>query len=193
MTFQYTFFQINPHIHLDQFSHKVSFHDNFVTSGYDLDYPLIIMKITLKRNIGYHVLQTFVPSSLFVILGEKSEKQKLGNKIFLLLGYLSLYVPAESIPGRVAIGMTTILTLTAMFSGIRHTVPKVSYISYIDIWMVMCLIYVNFFMFEFVLVAYLRSIKREALSRLVEKRCRVIFPLSFFLFNILYWPLVTNI
>ena len=63
-------FQINPHIKLDQFSHTVSFHDNFVTTGYDLDYPLIIMKITLKRNIGYHVLQTFIPSLLFVILGK---------------------------------------------------------------------------------------------------------------------------
>ena len=103
---------------------------------------------------------------LFLVSYKKSKNLKI-NTHYLTLGYLSLYVPAESIPGRVAIGMTTILTLTAMFSGIRHAVPKVSYISYIDIWMVMCLIYVNFFMFEFVLVAYLRSIKRETLSKLV--------------------------
>ena len=103
-------------------------------------------------------------------------------------GYLSLYIPPESIPGRVAIGMTTILTLTAMFSGVRHTVPKVSYISFLDIWMVICLLYVCFFMFEFILVVYLKSIKKEEASKYVEKKCRVVFPLTFLIFNVLYWP-----
>ena len=89
--------------------------------------------------------------------------------------------------------MTTILTLTAMFSGIRHTVPRVSYISYLDIWMVMCLLYVNFFMFEFALVVYLKSRKKVELSKILEKRCRIVFPLTFVLFNILYWPTVCTI
>jgi len=163
--------QVNPDIHLDQFYHKVEFHDNYSTDGYDISYPGLIMKIHLKRNIGYQVMQTFVPSSLFVTLG-----------------YLSLYIPPESIPGRVAIGMTTILTLTAMFSGVRHTVPKVSYISFLDIWMVICLLYVCFFMFEFILVVYLKSIKKEEASKYVEKKCRVVFPLTFLIFNVLYWP-----
>ena len=84
--------------------------------------------------------------------------------------------------------MTTILTLTAMFSGVRHTVPKVSYISFLDIWMVICLLYVCFFMFEFILVVYLKSIKKEEASKYVEKKCRVVFPLTFLIFNVLYWP-----
>ena len=62
-------FQVNPDIHLDQFYHKVEFHDNYSTDGYDISYPGLIMKIHLKRNIGYQVMQTFVPSSLFVTLG----------------------------------------------------------------------------------------------------------------------------
>ena len=62
-------FQVNPDVHLDQFYHKVEFHDNYSTDGYDISYPGLIMKIHLKRNIGYQVMQTFVPSSLFVTLG----------------------------------------------------------------------------------------------------------------------------
>ena len=112
-------------------------------------------------------------------------------KIFA--GYLSLYISPDAIPGRVTLAMTTILTLTAMFSGVRHSVPKVSYISYLDIWMVMCLIYVNLFMFEFVFVVYLKSIKKEATSKTFERRCRILFPITFLIFNLLYWPLVCNI
>jgi len=168
--------QVNPSIRLDQFSHKVEFHDTYSTDGYDISYPGIILKITLKRNIGYFVIQTFIPSALFVTLG-----------------YLSLYISPDAIPGRVTLAMTTILTLTAMFSGIRHSVPKVSYITFLDIWMLTCLIFVNFFMFEFVFVVYLKSIKRETISRTFEKRCRVLFPVLFIVFNIIYWPLVSNI
>jgi len=154
----------------------VEFHDTYSTDGYDISYPGIILKITLKRNIGYFVIQTFIPSALFVTLG-----------------YLSLYISPDAIPGRVTLAMTTILTLTAMFSGIRHSVPKVSYITFLDIWMLTCLIFVNFFMFEFVFVVYLKSIKRETISRKFEKRCRVLFPVLFIVFNIMYWPLVSNI
>lgn len=63
-------FKVNPDIHLDQFKHKIDFHDNYSTNSYDISYPGLIMKITLRRSIGYHVLQTFVPSTLFVILGK---------------------------------------------------------------------------------------------------------------------------
>ena len=103
------------------------------------------------------------------------------------VGYFSFYIPPDSIPGRVAIGMTTIMTMTTMFSGVRETVPKVSYITLLDIWMVMCLIFANLYMFEFILVVYLNTSKREDISGFVEKVCRVIFPFAFLIFSILYW------
>ena len=89
--------------------------------------------------------------------------------------------------------MTTILTLTAMFSGVRGSVPQVSYISYLDIWMVICLIFVNAFMFEFVLVVHLISIDMDNVSHVVERKCRVLFPILFIIFNVLYWSLVFTI
>ena len=42
--------------------------------------------------------------------------------MFVVLAWLSLFVPAESVPGRVGMGMTTLLTLTAMFSAVRWAV-----------------------------------------------------------------------
>ena len=52
-------------------------------------------------------------------------------------------------------GMTTLLTLTAMFSSVRQNVPRVSYISYLDIWMLTCMIFVFSCIMEFIVVTAL--------------------------------------
>ena len=49
-------------------------------------------------------------------------------------------------------GMTTLLTLTAMFSAVRQSVPRVSYISFLDIWMLTSMIFVFSCILEFILV-----------------------------------------
>ncbi|KAF4513867.1 UNVERIFIED_CONTAM: hypothetical protein B566_EDAN017194 [Ephemera danica] len=64
-------------------------------------YPAISLTVKLFRRISYHLLQTYIPSMLFVIVS-----------------WLSFLVPPESVPGRMAICMTTLLTLTAMFAAV---------------------------------------------------------------------------
>ena len=81
------------------------------------------------------MVQTYIPSTVFVVLA-----------------WLSLFLPAESVPGRVGMGMTTLLTLTAMFSAVRQSVPRVSYISFLDIWMLTSMIFVFSCILEFILV-----------------------------------------
>ena len=61
------------------------------------------MTVLLRRKISYHLLQTYLPSGLFVIVA-----------------WLSLFLPPESIPGRVTMAMTTLLTLAAMFGAVRY-------------------------------------------------------------------------
>ena len=65
-------------------------------------YPGVIMTLLLRRKISYHLLQTYLPSGLFVIVA-----------------WLSLFLPPQSIPGRVTMAMTTLLTLAAMFGAVR--------------------------------------------------------------------------
>ena len=44
--------------------------------------------------------------------------------LFVIVAWLSLFLPPESIPGRVAMAMTTLLTLAAMFGAVRQGTPK---------------------------------------------------------------------
>jgi uncharacterized membrane protein len=93
------------------------------------------MTVRLKRRISYHLLQTYIPSLMFVIVS-----------------WLSFLVPPESVPGRMAICMTTLLTLTAMFAAVRQGTPSVSYVKALDIWMVNCIFFVFLTLVEYTLV-----------------------------------------
>lgn len=125
----------NNYISLTQFEYAVFFEENYeeeIASGV---YPGVIMTVLLRRKISYHLLQTYLPSGLFVIVA-----------------WLSLFLPPQSIPGRVTMAMTTLLTLAAMFGAVRQSTPKVSYVSALDIWMCTCIIFVFFALLEYVVV-----------------------------------------
>ena len=70
--------------------------------------------------------------------------------------------------------MTTLLTLTAMFGLGRESVPKVSYITFWDVWMVTCMIFVFATMVEFVVVNSLYNSKKHARREFVEKIMQVL-------------------
>jgi hypothetical protein len=73
---------VNANITLAQFGLDVVLEDTYATDYYDLAYPGIIMKLYLNRVIGYHVVQTYIPSMVLVVLA-----------------WLSLFISPESVPG----------------------------------------------------------------------------------------------
>ncbi len=73
---------VNPNITLAQFELVVVLEDTYATDYYDLAYPGIIMKLHLARQLGYHLVQTYIPSVILVVLA-----------------WLSLFISPESVPG----------------------------------------------------------------------------------------------
>ena len=89
--------------------------------------------------------------------------------------------------GRVGMGMMTLLTLTAMFGATRHSVPKVSYVSYLDIWMLSCILFVVGSIIEFVVVQYLQNTNRSKFAILVDQITQILMFVLFLTFSVLYW------
>lgn len=164
---------VNENITLAQFDFRVEIMDSYNTDYYDVAYPGLILQLHLTRQIGYHVVQTYIPSSVFVTLG-----------------WMSLFISPEAAPARVGMGMTTILTLTAMFSSVRQNVPKVSYISVLDIWMLICMIFVFSCMAEYIVVTSLIRGGNKKRAETVESVCKIVFPIVFLVFNMGYWPAI---
>lgn len=72
----------------------------------------LLIKFSLRRQNGYHVLQTYVPTILIVSIS-----------------WVSFWLDPNAVPGRVSLGVTTLLTLTTLASGIRASLPPVSYVK----------------------------------------------------------------
>ena len=49
------------------------------------------------------------------------------QSLFVMIAWLSMAVDPTAIPGRISMVMMTLLTLMAMFSGVRQNTPKVRY------------------------------------------------------------------
>ncbi|MCP3667676.1 MAG: hypothetical protein GY696_35165 [Gammaproteobacteria bacterium] len=67
-------------------------------------------KITVKRRIGYHLVQTYIPSGLIVAVS-----------------WISFWIDPYAVPARVTLSFTTLLTLTTQAAGVRMNLPHVSY------------------------------------------------------------------
>jgi len=98
-------------------------------------FPCQEIRFLLQREIGFFLIQVFVPSILIVILS-----------------WVSFWINVESSPARVSIGLLSVLTTATQSSGINQTLPRVSYIKAIDVWMIVCLVFVFCALLEYAFV-----------------------------------------
>ena len=101
-------------------------------------------------------------------------------------------MPVSQITARVGIGMTNLLTLISMYNGIRKSTPEVSYVTYLDIWLMICLFCVLSFIFEFILITYLMASEQcfEETCESFEKWLKRLFPVGFLLCAGLFWGII---
>ena len=70
------------------------------------------MAILFHRLIGFYLLQSYIPSVLLV-----------------MTSWVSFWLQIHGSPARVAIGVTTILSMITLYNGVRLDISRVSYIK----------------------------------------------------------------
>ncbi|XP_029305630.1 gamma-aminobutyric acid receptor subunit pi isoform X1 [Cottoperca gobio] len=86
------------------------------------NYPRLVFHFQLKRSILYFILETYVPSSLLVVLS-----------------WVSFWISLSSVPARICIGVTTVLTMTTLMMGARTSLPNANcFIKAIDVYLGIC-------------------------------------------------------
>ncbi|NWI68755.1 GLRA4 protein, partial [Todus mexicanus] len=71
-------------------------------------FTCIEVKFHLERQMGYYLIQMYIPSLLIVILS-----------------WVSFWINMDAAPARVGLGITTVLTMTTQSAGSRASLPKV--------------------------------------------------------------------
>ncbi|PIK47806.1 putative gamma-aminobutyric acid receptor subunit beta-3 isoform X1 [Apostichopus japonicus] len=100
-------------------------------------YPRLSLSFRFHRYLGFFILQTYLPSILLVILS-----------------WVSFWINHEATAARVALGITTVLTMTTISTSVRATLPRISYIKSIDIYVVTCFAFVFTALLEYAVVNF---------------------------------------
>lgn len=61
----------------------------------------------LERSLQYYLIQMYIPSSLIVVVS-----------------WLSFWLTASSVPGRISLGVLTVLTMTTQSSSVNASLPR---------------------------------------------------------------------
>ncbi|XP_049442600.1 glycine receptor, alpha 4a isoform X3 [Epinephelus fuscoguttatus] len=183
--------QVADDLTLPQFVLKEEKDLGYCTKYYNTGkFTCIEVKFHLERQMGYYLIQMYIPSLLIVILS-----------------WVSFWINMDAAPARVGLGITTVLTMTTQSSGSRASLPKgdknvnsqefyirntlftslqlrtpapVSYVKAIDIWMAVCLLFVFAALLEYAAVnfvsrqhkEFIRLRKKQRQQRIEEELVR---------------------
>uniref|UniRef100_A0A8C4NIB2 Glycine receptor, alpha 4a n=1 Tax=Eptatretus burgeri TaxID=7764 RepID=A0A8C4NIB2_EPTBU len=95
--------------------------------------------------------------------------------LYVLQSWVSFWIHHDSAPARVALGITTVLTMTTQSGNIGEALPKVSYVKAIDIWISTCLIFVFAALLEYAIVNVLARQCHDIFAGCGRSRRKVAF------------------
>ncbi|XP_076333352.1 gamma-aminobutyric acid receptor subunit pi-like [Tachypleus tridentatus] len=118
------------------------------------NFTYLMVNFTFIRRLTGSVINTYFPSGVIVILS-----------------WVSFWLDVDAAPARVALGITSMLTLVTQAIQSRNKLPSVDYMMAIDVWLFFCIIMVFGSLLEYA-VAYQRKIKNNKTSAI----CRPVVP-----------------
>ncbi|XP_067012120.2 gamma-aminobutyric acid receptor subunit alpha-6 [Anabrus simplex] len=116
------------------------------------EYSMIKVNFLMKRHTGYFMLQVFAPCCLIVCCS-----------------WISFWIDPDAVPARVSLGVTTVLSMTTMGFGGRAQMPRVSYATALDFFVILCFSFVFAVMIEYAVVNFIDKITTD-IKRILEKK-----------------------
>ncbi|XP_075410137.1 gamma-aminobutyric acid receptor subunit rho-2 [Tenrec ecaudatus] len=115
-------------------------------------YNRLYINFTLRRHIFFFLLQTYFPATLMV-----------------MLSWVSFWIDRRAVPARVSLGITTVLTMSTIITGVNASMPRVSYIKAVDIYLWVSFVFVFLSVLEYAAVNYLTTVQERTERELREK------------------------
>ena len=173
---------------IEPFNDNISYHE-----WEDNTYSTVGFRLTLKKHFIKHLVSYYFPSLMFV-----------------LVSWISFLPPPQAVPGRMGLLITLLLVLVNLFGTVIHTQPSTKYLTYLNVWMITCIIFVCGPLFAYAVLLFHLRAAQSALESITivkpdkeipliiapnyywrwDKICLTFFPLAFLLFNSVYWPVI---
>ncbi|XP_066249041.1 pH-sensitive chloride channel 2-like isoform X1 [Euwallacea similis] len=133
--------QIARNLHLTEFVLDSSWTESstlpasFSTGGLAGNYSALTFKFKLRREIGYYIMDYFLPSMFLVATS-----------------WVTFWLQADASAPRAVLGTSTMLSFITLNGGLTKNLPKVSYIKASEVWFLGCSTFIFCSMAEFAFV-----------------------------------------
>ncbi|XP_055417928.1 gamma-aminobutyric acid receptor subunit gamma-2 isoform X4 [Bubalus kerabau] len=117
------------------------------------DYVVMTVYFDLSRRMGYFTIQTYIPCTLIVVLS-----------------WVSFWINKDAVPARTSLGITTVLTMTTLSTIARKSLPKVSYVTAMDLFVSVCFIFVFSALVEYGTLHYFVSNRKPSKDKDKKKK-----------------------
>ncbi|XP_058885456.1 gamma-aminobutyric acid receptor subunit gamma-3-like isoform X1 [Acipenser ruthenus] len=119
------------------------------------EYVIMSVYFELSRRMGYFTIQTYIPCILTVVLS-----------------WVSFWIKKDATPARTALGITTVLTMTTLSTVARNSLPRVSYVTAMDLFVTVCFLFVFAALIEYAALNYYSSVgKPRGTKKKKQARC----------------------
>ncbi|KAB0791640.1 hypothetical protein PPYR_03440 [Photinus pyralis] len=117
------------------------------------NYSVLTFEFKLQREIGFYIMDYFIPSTLLVATS-----------------WVTFWLQADNAAPRITLGTSTMLAFITLAQGQSKHLPKVSYIKASEIWFLGCTIFIFLSMTEFAFVNIIwRRRKKVELKKVNSK------------------------
>jgi len=99
-------------------------------------YTYLCIRFPFIRRLTSSIVTIYLPSSLTVITS-----------------WVSFWIDIDAVPARTTLGLMSILTIITQILDVRKILPAINYVTAIDIWLFVCLVFVFLSFIEFA-IAY---------------------------------------
>ena len=124
--------------------------------------------IEVKRKSNFYIWKVFLPLLLMVAVS-----------------WTVFWIDGSEFNSQVTIAVTTILTVIAFSFAISNNLPKVAYLTFIDVFFLCCYAFVFTTAIEITLVHRAGSVDRDQLGKKIRHFSRIVLPLLFVITNLL--------
>jgi len=157
-------------------------------------YPCLEFNFIIRRALGYYMLRAYLPSIVMV-----------------LMTWVAFWLSVSQATARVLLAVIPSAVIFFINMKATESLPKLAYVTNLDVWMGFCQALIFLSLAEYVLVLFLShsTFLEKASSRTrtvveskdgnegeqasrIDQICRAAFPSVFFVFNILYWSICAS-
>ena len=126
--------------------------------------PGFVLRFTAERETGYYVIKVIIPLVLIV-----------------MMSWVVFWIDPSEAGSQIGVAMTAMLTLIAYRFAVGTLLPKVSYLTRMDWFILLSTLLVFASMVEVVITSALAKRNRLRLARSIDYIARGLFPLAFLL------------